>query len=503
MKKWACLVMPALLAVVGLSGRADAAAPVVRVGSKSFTESVILGELARLLADSAGASGRHRSRLGDTSKAWNALLVGDLDVYCEYTGTLIQEILAGEKIRDEAGLRQALAERGLRISKSLGFSNNYALGMKEARAAELGIRTISDLVNHPKVRLGLSHAILERADGWKGLKQRYGLPFDTPPGMEHSLAYQGLEQGTLDVIDLYTTDAEIRRYNVRVLKDNRGYFPSYEAVLLYRADLEARAPEAVRAMLRLEGKIPAETMQDLNARVNIDRESETRAAADFLNESLGVRSDVEEATVMQRISQATLEHLFLVLVSLGLAIVTAIPLGIVAAHRPVIGQAILATVGVMQTFPSLALLTFLIILMHRIGTQPAIAALYLYSLLPIVRNTQTGLLDIPLGIRESAEALGLSAWSQLLLIDLPMASRSILAGVKTAAVLNVGFATLGGLIGAGGYGRVIMTGLDKNDTYLLLEGAIPAVVMALVFQGVFELAERLLVPRGLRLRPSE
>jgi osmoprotectant transport system permease protein len=244
-------------------------------------------------------------------------------------------------------------------------------------------------------------------------------------------------------------------------------------------------------------------MQQMNLRVERDRLQETIVAADFLAEYLHVHVEAQPETLLQRLWRMTRQHLLLVVVSLVLAILTAVPLGIAAARHPLLEQTILAVVGMVQTFPALALLSVLIVLLQRIGTVPAIVALYVYSLLPIVRNTSTGLTDIPLSIRESAAALGLSAWARLGLIELPMASRSILAGIKTAAVINVGFATLGGLIGAGGYGQAIMSGLDKNDYRLILEGAIPAVVMAMIVQGLFELAERWLVPRGLRLKPAE
>jgi osmoprotectant transport system permease protein len=454
------------------------------------------------LAASAGAKTEHFTRLGDTSKTWNGLLVGELDAYVEYTGTLTQEILAKEHLRTNEDLVQALEKRGLRMSQSLGFSNDYALGMKEERAEALGVRSISDLRKHPELRLGLSHAFIERGDGWAGLKRQYNLPFDTPRGLEHSLAYKGLESDALDVIDLYLTDAEISRYGVRVLKDDLHFFPSYEAVLLYRADLAERAPAVVAAMLRLQGAINTEAMREMNARTNVDRVPEAEVAADFLADNLDVHVTVKSNTLLRRLWRATLEHLWLVSVSLLAAIVTAVPLGIVATRNAVVGQTILALVGVVQTFPALALLSVLIVLFGRVGAGPAIVALYVYSLLPIVRNTFTGLRDIPLNIRESAEALGLSWTARLWLIELPMASRSILAGVKTAAVINVGFATLGGLIGAGGYGQAIISGLDKNDYTLMLEGAIPAVLMALAVQGLFEIAERFVVPRGLRLKPA-
>jgi osmoprotectant transport system permease protein len=473
--------------------------PVVAVGSKAFTESIILGEILTQLAASTGAEAVHKSNLGDTSKPWNALLVGDLDAYCEYTGTLTQEVLSREGVRTEADLHRALEARGLRMSRSLGFSNNYALGMKEERAAELGIRRISDLRDHPTLRLGLSNAFIKRADGWDALKARYGLPFGTPNGMEHSLAYKALDGGTLDVIDLYTTDAEIRRYGLRVLEDDRKFFPDYAAVILYRQDLETRAPRVVKALLSLEGKISAETMRELNSRVLIDKKNDNEVAKEFISQTMRIESAVQPDTLVQRIALRTWQHLILVVISLLLGIATAVPLGIIAARRPILGQVILGVVGVVQTFPALALLSVLIIVFQQIGMIPAVAALYVYSLLPMVRNTFTGLHDVPLQVRESAEALGLSSWARLYLIELPMASRAILAGIKTAAVINVGFATLGGLIGAGGYGDPIVTGLQRDDYALILEGALPAVVMALAVQGLFELAERFIVPRGLRL----
>lgn len=489
--------MPLLLVLL-----LQADAPVVRVGSKAFTESVILGELLRQLGRDAGVQVRHEKRLGDTSKAWNGLLIGELDAYVEYTGTLTKELFAASGL-DANGLPDELAKHGVRMSRSLGFNNPYALGMKEEKAAELGITRISDLRSHPTLKVGASPAFLKREDGWHGVKRRYGLPFATPRGLEHALAYVGLENGSLDVIDLYATDADIKRVGVRVLEDDLGFFTSYEAVLLYRDDLRQRSPEALKAFLRLEGAIDTETMRSMNARVGIDKKQEATAAAEFLAEKLGVAATEAEETPAGRILRMTWAHLLLVLGSLVPAILVAVPLGVVAARRPIIGQLIITGVGIVQTFPALALLTLLIVVTGRIGTVPALIALFVYSLLPIVRNTVTGMQDIPLTVRESAEALGLSSWDKLVLVELPMASRSILAGIKTAAVINVGFATLGGLIAAGGYGEAIMAGLNNNSWPLLLEGAIPAVVMALLVQGAFDAAGWVLVPKGLRLKPAE
>ncbi len=329
----------------------------------------------------------------------------------------------------------------------------------------------------------------------------YDLPQDTRDGMEHALAYTSLAAGTLDVTDVYTTDAAIRLRDLVVLADDRHFFPSYDAVILYRADLDRRAPQVVDALLRLEGTINEAAMIDLNARVGGEGKP-PRIAAEFLRESMKMSVEVKDESLAERELRWTWRHLVLVVVSLALAIVVAVPLGIAAARWPRLGYLVLAAIGIVQTIPALALLVLLLVFLRSIGAVPAIVALFLYSLLPIVRNTYTGLHDIPLPLRESAEALGLSPWPRLYLIELPLASRAILAGIKTAAVINVGYATLGGLIGAGGYGEPIVDGVMRNDYRLILEGAIPAVVMALLVQALFEGIERCVVPKGLRLRLS-
>jgi osmoprotectant transport system permease protein len=395
-------------------------------------------------------------------------------------------------------MQRQLQARGIRMTRPLGFNNTYALGMAEGRAAELGVRRVSDLRKHPELRFGFSNEFMDREDGWPGLRRRYGLPQTSVTGLDHDLAYRGLAAGTLDVIDTYSTDAEVRYYGLRVLEDDRGYFPDYQAVFLYRARLEARVPEAVAALRRLEARLSAQDMVRLNGRAKLDKVPEERVAADFLRERLGVAAHVAERGWVSRLWQHTREHLFLVGVSLGAAILVAVPLGILAARRPRLGQVILGVTGVLQTIPSLALLVFMIPLLG-IGAAPAMLALFLYSLLPIVRNTYAGLRAVAGSLRDSAEALGLPAGARLRLVELPMASPTVLAGIKTSAVINVGTATLGALIGAGGYGQPILTGIRLDDTALILSGAVPAALMALLAQGMFELLERRLVPRGLRL----
>jgi len=495
-------VRPWILVLVGLLlAPALGAGEPLATGSKKFTEGVILGEIAARALVEAGCPARHRQELGGTRVVFAALEGGEIDAYAEYTGTLVQEIFKDE-LTPGAGLAEirrilrdrSLAERGLMATDPLGFNNTYALAMRPERADELGVETISDLVGHPELRLGLTNEFLNRGDGWPSLRQRYGLPQDDVRGLDHDLAYRALEAGDVDVIDVYTTDAEIAYYDLRVLDDDLGHFPAYEALYLYRAEI----PEpCARALEDLAGTLDAGEMQRLNARVKLEGETEARVAADFVGEALNVEIEVEEVGLAGRLARRTWEHLGLVSISLLGAILLALPLGVAAAKWPRWGQAILGLVGVIQTVPALALLVFMIPLLG-IGGPPAIAALFLYSLLPIVRNTHQGLVGIPRPIAESAEALGLPARARLSRVELPLALPSILAGIKTSAVINVGFATLGALIGAGGYGQPILTGIRLDDLGLILEGAVPAALLALVVQGFFDLAERYLVPRGLR-----
>jgi osmoprotectant transport system permease protein len=481
-------------AVVVIPGcRQPATRPVV-VGAKKFTESVILAEMGTQLARHAGAGAR-RDDLGGTPALWLALTQGDIDIYPEYTGTITRQILRA----DPPDLAAALAAHGVRVGRPLGFRNNYALGMRKDVAAAKGITKISDLRGHPELRLGFIHEFLDRPDGWPGVKRHYDLPQTNVQGMNHTLAYRALVERAIDVTEVYTTDGEIAQYDLLVLKDDRDFFPAYEAVWLYRADLGERHPAVVEQLRRLEGRITEPEMQRMNAAVQEDKREEGAVAAAFLQSRLGIDTETSDGTLAGRVLATTGEHLLLVLPSLLAAVLVAVPLGVLAARRPLLGRVILGAAGILQTIPSLALLLFMIPAMMWLvgkgtGAPPAIAALFLYSLLPIVRNTHAGLTSIPGSLRESAAALGLPPLAALWRVELPLAIPTILAGVRTAAVINVGTATLGGFIGAGGYGRPILRGIDKFDVPLMLEGAIPAALLALAIEGLFGLIERA-VPR--------
>jgi len=464
----------------------------VRIGSKKFTESVILGEIVTRLLQSEGVNAEHVRELGGTRVVWNALETGDIDVYVEYSGTLRYEILqaGGANIEDK------LAEHNLAWSRPLGFNNTYAIAVPERLADSLGLTKISDLRNHTDLVFGLTNEFMDRQDGWPNLRERYRLSATSVTGMDHDLAYRGIASGDIQVTDVYSTDADIAYYHLRPLEDDRHVFPDYWARVVYAGGISAKAPMWSNMLDRLENQISDSLMRAMNAAVKLQGQSESDVANDFLHLKGGAVSRSQSDHASARILQRTVEHLVLVGVSLFAALVIALPIGIWGARNKRLGDAVVSATGVVQVIPSLALLVMLIPLLG-IGFKPAVVALFLYSLLPIVRNTQTGIRSIDVGMIESATALGLPSMAILRRIELPLAMPHIISGIKTSAVINIGTATLGALIGAGGYGQPILTGIRLDNVGLILEGAVPAALLALIAQGVLGWVEKLALPKDL------
>jgi osmoprotectant transport system permease protein len=493
------------------ASQASSAAPLV-VGSKRFTESYVLGEI---VADTLSAAGRpavHKQGLGNTGILEQALASGAIDLYPEYTGTIVRELLKREGNPSLDELNRWLAPRGLKAAIPFGFNNTYALAMTREKARALDIARISDLFGPAgaSLKLGLSHEFLERGDGWPALRKAYGDAAATPVGLDHGLAYDAVAKGRVDVIDVYSTDAKLGRLGLTVLEDDRRFFPAYDAVVLMRASVDP-APLA-----RLAGSIDVATMIAMNAEVELDGRSFAETAKKFIaggfaspaaSGSAGAASSVgaaSSATSAPNRSKASLvervfapdfarlcgEHLLLVFGSLVLAVAVGVPLGVVAWRWPRLEAVVLGTVAILQTIPSLALLAFLIALVGSIGVVPALIALFLYALLPIVRNTHAGLQSVSGGMAQAALSLGMTARQALAYVQLPLAAPTLVAGVKTAAVINVGTATMAAFIGAGGFGERIVAGLAVNDSDVMLAGALPAAALALVVQGGFDLAER-------------
>lgn len=505
-------LLPLLLALFGTvlgsqaAHAAHAADDTLRVGSKRFTESYILAELlAQTAAPHTASAPVLRQGLGNTAIVYEALRSGAIDLYAEYTGTIAQEILKGQPADTREAMNASLAPLGLGVAIPLGFNDGYALAVRAADADKLGLRTLSDLAKHPELKLGLSNEFIGRADGWKGLAKRYGFK-QVPSGLDHGLAYDAVAARQIDVIDIYTTDAKIDHLGLRVLEDDKKYFPRYDAVVLYKLDLPTRLPQAWAALKTLEGKVDEHAMIAMNARAELQSVPFDVIARDFLaSTSKDAKAQTQTKTQAQEprrgfvaklfgpdLWKLARQHLLLVALSVGIAILIGVPIAILVFPHVRLRAVVLGLASLMQTVPSLALLAVLISMLGAIGALPALIALTLYSLLPIMRNTVTGLTEVPSGLRMAGTALGMTPPQSLQLVLLPLALPTLLAGVRTATAIAIGTATIAAFIGAGGFGERIVTGLALNDRELLMAGALPAAALALISEGVFELIEFLM-----------
>ncbi len=514
------------------SGATQDPAPVI-VASKPFGESYLLAELFAQILEARGVRVERRPGLGATEIAFGALRTGAIDVYPEYTGTGLLAILGENPPADRrAAFREVSIEFrarwDVRWLAPLGFENTYAIAVRPETADSLHLRTLSDLARvSGRLVGGFSPDFIGRADGLVGLRERYGIELGTVRSLYQAVKYQALAAGEVDVIDGYSTDGQIARYDLVVLEDDLGFFPPYDAAPLVSKRVAEGRPDAVAALSELAGLLDEATMRSLNRRVEVQGEDVRSVASDELD-ALGLvpRADgIDErdglagsrrdsiadgapgrgqgsllsylwAHRWDTLHQAR-RHLLLVVLSLLAGILVAVPLGIGLERVPRGAETALRAVGVLQTIPSIALLAFMIPVLG-IGVLPAVVALFLYSLLPMVRNAYAGVRDADPRAVEAARALGMTETQILTQVRLPLAAPVIMAGVRTAAVIGVGTATLAAFIGAGGLGDPIVSGLALSDTRMILSGAIPAAILALAVDAVLALTERAVAPQGLR-----
>ncbi len=466
--------------------------PIV-VASKNFTESYLLGEIIAQRLEQAGMEVDRRFGLGGTLICFEALLAGEIDVYVEYSGTLEQTILKLGQRTSILGLNERLLSRGLSLLSPLGFNNTYAIAVRKEVAEEFSLERISQLTDYRDLRVVVSHEFLEREDGWPGMRRVYGFDW-IPEGIEHGLAYQAMADGSIDITDAYSTDGELQRYDLTVLADDKAFFPTYLAIPLIRDDLSLRAQAAIED---LAGTLDDSSMASLNASVVFEGEDFASAARNHLR-SIGFDVADGGSNTFDDLIRNTQRHLWLTAIALLTATVVGIVLALAVFQVAWISNAVLYVAGLLQTIPSIALLA-LMIPIFGIGMLPAVMALFLYSLLPIVRNSVTALATVDPVLRRVGKAMGLTRYDEIRYVYVPLAMPAILAGVRTAAVISIGTATLAAFIGAGGLGDPIVTGLALNDTSLILQGAIPAAVLAIATELMFEGIERVLVPRHLKV----
>ncbi len=456
---------------------------VLRIGSKNFNESYLLAEILAQTLEAGGFEVERKFGLGGTLICYEALLKGEIDAYVEYTGTLGQAILKLPGNPDTAAISRALDER-LMLLDQFGFNNTYAIVVKAEVARQRGLRSVADLAGNDDLDMVFSHEFLEREDGWRGLAATYGLTAGVR-GIEHGLAYQALNAGSIGVTDAYSTDGELVRYNLTVLDDTLNYFPSYYAAPLVHHNMPARARGLLK---RLAGQIDDKRMQALNARVVFEGQSFAAVAREFLA-PMGIVAPQAGTSMWTDLRTNTLRHLQLTGIALGLAIVLGLGISLLVYRHPGVSSGIIYFCGLLQTIPSIALLALMIPL-FGIGMLPAVVALFLYSLLPILRNAITALANVDPVLVRVAEALGLSEMDQLRHVRVPLSLPAIFAGVRTAAVISIGTATLAAFIGAGGLGDPIVVGLSLDNVELILQGAIPAALLAIATEMLFGLLER-------------
>lgn len=475
----------------GVSFAADSAP--IRVASKNFNESYLLGEIVAQVLEEAGFKVERRFGLGGTLICFEALVNDEIDLYVEYTGTLSQAILAAPELTTLAEIDAAIADRGLSLLAAFGFNNTYAMAVRRTKAEQLGLRTIGDIGAHSELNVVVSHEFLAREDGWPGLVATYGLD-PAVSGIEHGLAYQALEDGIIDITDAYSTDGELERYDLVLLEDDQRYFPQYLAVPLIRDELPDRAKAA---LLQLAGRLDDAQMRALNAQVVVSGRSFASVANEFLT-ALGLATArVTDDRFWTSLIANTVQHLKLTLIALVGSVFVGIGLSLAVFRMPLAARAVTYVCGLLQTVPSIALLA-LMIPVFGIGMLPAVIALFLYSLLPILRNTLTALTTIDPTLIRVAVAMGLTDNEQVRYLFVPLSLPSMLAGIRTAAVISIGTATLAAFIGAGGLGDPIVTGLALNDMGLILEGAVPAAMLALLTELLFEGVEHAVLPGHLR-----
>lgn len=509
--------LAAALCLVGATALASAQQPArFVVGSKDFTESHVLAELmAQVVGAHTALQVQVRSGLGGTMTCLQALRSGEIDAYAEYTGTgwavvLGQDGVAGGALQTFLRVQQLSREReGLEWLSPFGFANGYALAMREADAERLAVRTLSDLARHGReLRAALSIEFHERADGWPGLQAAYGLRFAEVRTIEHALAYRALAADAADVIDVYTTDGKLQGQPLRVLVDDRQFFPPYDAAPVVRAQTLQAHPEVAAALGRLAFALRDADMIALNHRAETSGGRIAAVAAAWLTERGLLGAAAAPAEQVQRRSvweflkarapgllHRCAEHLLLAVSAVLLAMLVGVPLAIWVRRRPRAERLLLGLCGVLQTVPSLALLAFLVAIPGLgLSLRSAVLALFVYALLPIVRNTLAGLRSVSPELLEVAAAIGLSARQSLLRVQLPLALPTLAAGVRIAMVTSIGVATLAAFLGAGGLGEPILQGLYLADARLVLLGAVPAAVLALLADGLLGRVARGLSP---------
>ena len=503
------------------SARADR----IVVGSKNFEESRLLAEMfAQLLESRTHLQVERRLGLAGTQVCFEALKKGAIDVYPEYTGTGLVSIL-GEKAQGgpDQTLNRVRAEFLRRWNvwwlAPLGFENSWEIAVPRELAEREHLDTITDLARVSKrLHVGFGHEFVGRDDGLLGLQKVYGLEFAKIDHLQQAIQYQAARQRSIDALDVYSTDGRLILYNLKVLRDDRRFFPPYEAAALVRGETLKRHPEVGAILGLLAGSLSEDAMRAYNLRLQEKHESEVTVARDALR-AIGLVVP-ESRPPRPQVAQARLPRLRLEPApgprppgppaprALGGGPVPRRadrhPPRPLAGAPPALGRNGDPPAGAPadHTLPRPPRLHEQSRLLQGWGPSPPSWPLWIYSLFPIVRNTYSGVRDADPKAVEAATALGMTPGQILRQIRLPLAAPVVMAGLRTAAVITVGTATLAApFIGAGGLGEPIVTGLQLADRAMILSGAIPAALLALAVDAALGVVEKSLRPAGLERAP--
>ena len=494
--------------------------PPLVIGSKTFTENILLGELlAVLLEEKYQQKVERKLNIGGTKLVFDALNSKQIDVYPDYTGTGYTMILKlsgetrAEKIY-QIVKQNFLKKFQIHWSPPLGFNNTYTLALQKDDARFKSVNQISELKGKEQnLSLAVGHEFMEREDGYDSFTRMYQLNFPKNKihTMNPALMYSALKNKKADLIMAYSTNGKIKSYNLKTLEDDKNFFPPYHAAYLTRLGVLKQFPSLKKAFQELKGNINEKEMTNLNYQMEQRKDKPALLAKNFL-----IKKNILNKKIVQFKKQNLIgyyfskrdyffkifiEHLVLTFSALFLSLFLSIPIGILSARKKSLEKIVFPIVNTFQTIPGLALLGLLIPFLG-IGYAPAILTLFIYSLLPLIRNTYEGIKGVDRDCIEVSIGMGLTPWQVLKKVEIPMALPVIIAGVRTSTVIVVGTATLAALVGAGGLGDPIFRGIATVNSKLIFLGAVPAALLAIVLDKALSLTEKILVSKGLRLRQN-
>ena len=507
-------------------GRAVAGESVI-VGSKDFTEGYILGEIVSLLLEEVlDQPVQRKLGLGGTQVAFSALNKGDIHVYPEYTGTGYTATLGmeGETRSSEVYqivLRLFKDRWEIQWSKPIGFNNTYSLAVRKDDSFFEGVQSLSDLssLDLAGKKYAAGHEFMERQDGHSQLMKMYNINLASEDivSLDAGLMYAALRDRVVDIIVSYSTDGRIRAYELRLLKDDQSFFPPYDAALIAKEKDLKNFPSLQKVFELMDGLVNESEMIYMNDQVDRLKREPADVARSFLEKKGFLKSPLKGPEVNSMkggggwsdlyltfihkksyIFSRIIEHIYLSFGALALSFLVSLPLGILLTRYQGVGNLVFPIINTIQTIPSLALLGFFIPFLG-IGFVPAVLTLFLYSLLPLIRNTYAGVLGVHKSYIDASRGIGLTDLQTLLRIEIPIALPVILAGLRTSAVIVIGTTTLVALIGAGGLGDPIFRGISTLNSNLILMGAIPVAILAVLVDKSIGLLEKIFISRGLRL----